>query len=195
MTRRPRRSESFRVTDERRHNFYTIDNEVPLIHGKQIGAYGLAVYNVLVMMARDKNVCWPSHNTIGDMIDLSRSSVIRSIDKLEVAGLIKIEKESPNGKRPHASNHYRILPVKKVYPTDTPSEPKVYQAETPVCHTGTEGVSEGNTNKTLKNNTKEEDKKPPPRKAITEMTLDERLAYDAELTRHEQLRDRYKGAV
>lgn len=112
------------VEDNRRHNFFIIDNEVLDLYGPHIGAIGVALYATLVRYAGTKTTCFPSHDTIASKIGVSRKTVVdyahrlAGTDKatiLQEAGLpplIAIHRRMRQGGG-MTSHLYELLPVTK----------------------------------------------------------------------------------
>jgi hypothetical protein len=65
------------VVDRRRTKFYTVENVLIDRYGKELGAYGVTVYNVLSRFANREGECYPSQTTIGNLVNMSRKQVIR----------------------------------------------------------------------------------------------------------------------
>lgn len=82
-------SDNFTVRDVRRSNWFWIDRVVIDRHGESIGAYGIAVYAVLVSYANENTgVCFPSLQLISNKTKMSVRSVRTTLRKLEEVGLI-----------------------------------------------------------------------------------------------------------
>ena len=72
------------IIDERRTNWFWIDNEVLDRFGPQIGAYGLAVYAALARFADGHTrVAFPAVLTIATQLGIHRTTVITAIKSLE----------------------------------------------------------------------------------------------------------------
>lgn len=98
------------VRDMRSTHWFWMDNAILDIYGPQLGAYGIAVYTALCRMANANGTCWPSLNTLASTIGISRSTVIRSLEKLESLGLISIShRNGSDGSQD--TNIYTILAV------------------------------------------------------------------------------------
>lgn len=77
------------LQDDRRRPFYMIDNDIIDKYGAQIGAYGVAVYNLLARYASNQDKkAFPSYQTIANKLGMSRRKVIETIALLIDAGLI-----------------------------------------------------------------------------------------------------------
>ena len=72
------------IIDERRTNWFWIDNEVVDRFGPQIGAYGLAVYAALARFADGHTrIAFPAIPTIATQLSVHRSTVVAAIKNLE----------------------------------------------------------------------------------------------------------------
>ena len=75
-------------------DWYWIGKKFLRISAANLGASGIAVYNVLASFANAKTqACYPSHSTIGKMTGLSKRTVSLKMCQLEKAGLIRREKQ------------------------------------------------------------------------------------------------------
>jgi len=73
--------------------WYWIDREILTQYGRKLKPSGIAVYNVLASFANnDTQTCFPTQQTIADLIGLSRATVNRKIRLLKELGLINIIK-------------------------------------------------------------------------------------------------------
>lgn len=78
------------IRDAREPGFFMIDNELIDDYGKVIGAYGVAVYNVLARYANKHGEnAFPSYSHIADKLDFSRDTAIRTIKLLVDTGLVR----------------------------------------------------------------------------------------------------------
>jgi hypothetical protein len=92
---------------------------------------------VLANHANEKGYCWPSFGTIGRECSLSRSAVIRTIGKLEKAGVIKREKRFPsNGyfllvavSHPLVAHGNKVVAVRHKTSSPKPPKPSVNHQE------------------------------------------------------------------
>lgn len=105
-----RKSETIEVSDERKHPFYIVDNDMIAVYGAKIGVYGIAVYNVLAYYANKKDTAWPSYQTIADHLGISRPKVVSTIRVLVANGLIKKEARY-SGVGDQASNKYLLVSI------------------------------------------------------------------------------------
>lgn len=72
--------------------FYLVDNRIIEEYGKEIGVYGIAVYNVIAKFANaDGEGAFPSYQTIADSLGVSRRKVIDAMSQLVELGLIEKE--------------------------------------------------------------------------------------------------------
>ena len=89
-----------------------------------VGAMALAVYGALLLYEGRDNNCFPSIDTIGEILGeqsldpneprvaVSRPTIRRAIQRLEDFGLLTVtRRKGPDGK--HTSNLYHLLPVPK----------------------------------------------------------------------------------
>ena len=58
----------------------------------KVGVLGIAVYNYLASLADANQSCYPSQRRIGEVLGYSRTTINRTIKKLETHGLIRVEK-------------------------------------------------------------------------------------------------------
>jgi DNA-binding Lrp family transcriptional regulator len=110
---------------------------------KELGPYGIAIYAALVSFANGDQQAFPSFNTIANLVHCSRSTVIRTIKKLEALGWIRIEQR--RDERGFSSNVYYLLPdpPERTQPAQsgigqdspTSAEPSVSQTLPSVCET------------------------------------------------------------
>ena len=96
------------IRDERRVGWYRIDNHVLDQYGKEIGVYGLAIYNVLARHANRAGVCYPSIARLAAVVRCSRGAIKRYLDVLESCGLIAVEPRAAILGEPD-TNLYRLL--------------------------------------------------------------------------------------
>ncbi len=101
-------SESVNVRDERRREFFIVDNAIIAQYGRTIGPYGIAVYNALAMHAGRSGRCNPSVLTIANEIGASKRAVQGAIATLTEAGLLDVEVQ-PSG--PTSTNAYILNTV------------------------------------------------------------------------------------
>lgn len=84
-------SDAIEVID-RRGFWFRIDNAVIEQYGKQIGAYGIAVYAALAYYgARHERGAFPKQQTIAELTGIGRTKVNQTLTELETAGLITSE--------------------------------------------------------------------------------------------------------
>jgi DNA-binding MarR family transcriptional regulator len=81
-----------------------VDNRVVDYYARLVGAIAIAVY-LLLYRCTDAvtHQCWPSIQTIALLLCLSRQTVIKSIRRLEEAGMIRVERRRTEGGRPEVN--------------------------------------------------------------------------------------------
>lgn len=86
-----------------------LDTAVIATYGPRIGAYGVAVYAVLAAHAgRQTQACWSSIGRIASALHVGRSTVKKTLRKLEAEGLIAIQaRRDPQGDP--TSHRYTLL--------------------------------------------------------------------------------------
>lgn len=73
--------------------WYWIDREIITVYGKRLRSSGIAVYNALTSYANQKTqTCFPSQQSIAELLGLSRMTVNRKIKQLKELGLLDIMK-------------------------------------------------------------------------------------------------------
>jgi len=80
------------VRDLRNGDWYWIHKAVLINYAKKIGSTSLAVYNVLASYTNQENKSWPSQQTIGNILGVTRATISKSIKILEKHGIISIER-------------------------------------------------------------------------------------------------------
>ena len=93
-----------------RKNFFTLDNN---IFNLKLDPYEFQIYAYLVSCAGKDGVCWPSYNTISELLNISTHTVVTRIDALISKGLIYKEGTTSvckNGKVRTSNNRYYIQP-------------------------------------------------------------------------------------
>lgn len=98
------------ITDGRERHWFYIDNAVIDDHTPAIGALGLAVYTTLVRHANGGGQAYPSLRRLGELLGLSRPTVIKYLALLEKEGLIASQHRTSEDGDP-TSNLYTLLPV------------------------------------------------------------------------------------
>lgn len=100
-------------TDERKHDFFQVDNEV--IDNYDLSPLAGWLYMIVVRLINDKtDTAFPSLVTLSRRAKMSKPSVIKFLLELEEKKLIVIERRKKPGKKESEVNHYRLLPVNKV---------------------------------------------------------------------------------
>src|SRR5262245_34816793 len=90
-----------------RSPFAMIEYKIMTVYGKRLGAYGIAVYNMLVMFSGSKSEAWPSIDSLAEMIGVSRPTIIKAIDKLVELGIIT--KENRFDDKGQTTNLYTLI--------------------------------------------------------------------------------------
>lgn len=81
------------IRDERRRNFYVIDNDIIDKYGEKIGVYGIAMYSLIARYANQNGEsAFPSYRTITRKLCISRPKAIETINLLVSLNLITKEK-------------------------------------------------------------------------------------------------------
>jgi len=123
-------SEEIEVKDQRRKSFYIADNRMIDEAAPLIGVYGGAVYSSLLRHADKERKTWPSVNKIAKEWGISRTLVMRSIQKLEALNMIAVSRDQGN------HNEYRLLDPAEwrltTGPCDTPVQEDTSLPHTPV---------------------------------------------------------------
>lgn len=106
--------EVFQVRDAR-GSFLWMDNEVVDRYAKIVGIAALSVYAVLCRHADNKTgQCFPSQSLIAEKLNVSISTIRRSVKALLEGGLIDLKRD---GEGCTAKTIYTVLPVKKGIPS------------------------------------------------------------------------------
>jgi DNA-binding MarR family transcriptional regulator len=91
MTEKKENRKNNKIRSIEKHGWYWIDREILTQYGRKIKPSGIAVYNVLASFAnQETQTCFPTQQTIADLIGLSRATVNRKIRLLKELGLINI---------------------------------------------------------------------------------------------------------
>lgn len=99
------------IIDERRRDFYLIDNALITAYGRHIGPYAIAVYNCLSCHADKKRESFPSYRTIANETGMSRDTAMRAVQTLVDWNMVRVTiEEKPTGE--YANNRYHLLDVK-----------------------------------------------------------------------------------
>lgn len=97
----------------RKPGWFWADNKILDKYAKEIGPHATLVYMVLVRHLNQDGQCWPSFQTIGKMLKVSRRTVINSIEKLAEVGLITVEPRHDE-KKGQMSNLYTVMCVEDI---------------------------------------------------------------------------------
>jgi DNA-binding MarR family transcriptional regulator len=85
------------IRDIRGGDWYWINKAILYRYGRKLKASGIAVYSALALFANSKSQsCFPTQRAIGELIGMSKKTVIRKIRLLEELGLIKVGKGRRN---------------------------------------------------------------------------------------------------
>jgi hypothetical protein len=97
------------VRSVRTEHWFFVDNTIIDDYGKDLGAYGIAIYATLCRFANnDRQDCYPSHETLAELTGMSKRQVIRILKQLEELELIRWERQyTESGKQ--TSNLYLLL--------------------------------------------------------------------------------------
>lgn len=74
--------------DQREHDFFIVDNAFIDMYGPLVGAYGIAVYSILVRHADKHGTAFPSRSKIARLAKCSVKTVDRTLTDLEQHGLL-----------------------------------------------------------------------------------------------------------
>jgi DNA-binding transcriptional MocR family regulator len=85
--------------------FYQVPNTLLQEYGSQIGAYGIAVYNAILLHDFGNDRCYPSQTTIAQYLNCDRKTVNRAIRKLVELGLLEVDHRGNDTGQ--TSNRYR----------------------------------------------------------------------------------------
>lgn len=182
------------------------------IDDSRLGAAAFRVLACLGTYSDEQGWCRPSQTTMGKRLGISRQAVQKQIKTLEELGYLEIRHRFSDKDRRQLASWYRLIldyqlpdehrrePLPPDDDDETPPQPDVAPpATSQVAPGATPRVAPPATSKVARtthiNDSKNDKKKPPPRKDITEMTLAERLAYDAELTRKLEQGRTYRGVL
>ena len=153
--------EYFEVRNKRRRGFFTVDNDFILKFGRHLHPATMGVYNVLAMMADQKESCYPSQMAISTKLGISTRTVVRAIKKLEECNLIRKTRKMDRrgeGQGKFLSNVYLLLDksVWKLPPSDnmSPGVTKCQKRHEPGDKNDTNQVTICHPNNTKINNTK-----------------------------------------
>lgn len=111
------------VIDRRRRGFFMVDNAVVSQYGPEVGAIGVAIYNVLAMHG---NRAFPGQQRIADMLGVSRATVNTYLQKLEDVGLVLSEQRH----RDDGGMSTKVYVLPPVNDVDTPCQTGLQQNNT-----------------------------------------------------------------
>lgn len=101
----------FEVQDRRKRGYFTIDNVLLDVYGKEIGPFAIAVYAVLARFANSDSECWPGYATIAERTGMSTKQVGREITKLAAKQIISVTPRYNPETKVHSSNLYTLLDI------------------------------------------------------------------------------------
>lgn len=101
---------AFSVTDRRKQGYFTIDNVLLDIYGKELGPHGIAVYAALARFANQESECWPTYRTITERTGVSRAQIARETAKLKSLGIIDVVAQVDD-KGERKANLYILLDI------------------------------------------------------------------------------------
>lgn len=142
------------VHDKRPRHWFWIDNHVLDLHMPTIGVHGLALYVLLARYANYDGQAFPGLRTLARHLGISRMTVLKYLDILEIAGLIHRNRR-PSKQGDADSNLYTLLAIPGDATSGGPTSgprgqsigPRVVQ---PVDHGGPPSGPEGDLLKGLK---------------------------------------------
>lgn len=97
-------SKGVSIRDGRKRDFFIVENSVLDRHGKQLGPYGIALYNGLARYANADGRCNPSIATLAGLLGMSPRQTREKLRQLEDLGLV--ETEAPPAGVKSATNAY-----------------------------------------------------------------------------------------
>jgi DNA-binding MarR family transcriptional regulator len=101
-------AEQLQIRDTRQGGWFWMDNEIVMRDGKTLGAYGLAVYMTLCVLARDNNLTYTVRQ-IGDLCGVSRSAAWEALEQLIALGWVAKEPHEDEITHERTANTYRLL--------------------------------------------------------------------------------------
>lgn len=138
-----------KISDERRFNYFRVDNELIDNQAKIIGWQGLLVFTALCRYVDSDGKCFPSINTLSEKIGINRKTVIKGIEELIKRNMVSVEKTvRENGG--YSNNLYTLKDYSKWLKDDIPQS---LRRTTPSVREGLPLVPEKDSKKTNNNNT------------------------------------------
>ncbi len=110
------------IRDLRNGDWYWIHRAVLENYVPKIGFIGLALYNTYASFSREKGKCFPSIKKIGEILGISRPTIIKYNKSLEKHHLIRIE----SGKKAGMSNIISLLKIEGVKEINTPCKRRLH---------------------------------------------------------------------
>jgi hypothetical protein len=112
------------VVYRKRNQFFILENELLQIHSRRMGFVGYGLYSALIMIAGESDNCFPSHDYLAAMFNVTRPTIIKGLQKLQELGYIMVTHwyedvpkefvgcEKPEGN--YQSNIYWIVPLEEI---------------------------------------------------------------------------------
>ncbi len=98
------------LIDQRRKEFFMVDNAIVMEHAAEIGIDALGVYCLLVCCAGSEGSAFPSISFIAAKLGRSYTTVQKALKRLEEHGLI-LKESKRNSQGMQTSSTYYILPL------------------------------------------------------------------------------------
>ncbi len=101
------------VRDARKPGWFYIDGALITRYGPIIGAYGIAVYNVLAHKAAESSsdCAIIGYDSVAALIGIARNTVIRTLREMATAGVITIEQQTDDMGRAIGANIYTLCAI------------------------------------------------------------------------------------
>lgn len=91
-------------------DFFQVDNAVITEYAKKVEPAGIAIYCLLKQMANRDHECWPSLDTIHNVLGVAKGTALKYLGYLEAHGLIQKRTEPKDARR----LRYRIVPLAEI---------------------------------------------------------------------------------
>lgn len=88
--------ETFQVRDIRKQHWYHTDNIFVDVFAKVIGIYAVGVYNCLCRFSNEDGESWPSHQTMADLLSVSKRTVQDGVNTLVLHQMVRRIKKAGN---------------------------------------------------------------------------------------------------
>lgn len=114
------------VREFRKAKFFWLDNEVVDVYLPKIGGTAFQVYTYLCRyVSNETQCCMPSMDVMAGRLQLSKSTIWRSIEALELCGMISVQRGKRGGNKIHKeTNTYRLLELSSSSAGETRSSAK-----------------------------------------------------------------------